>query len=122
VRGGDRSALGLWGEQQAAQRLEQDGYRILARRFRCREGEIDLVAAKGAFLCFVEVKLRKNDRMGQAREFVTRSKQEKLRTAALRYLMEHPSGRQPRFDVVEVYAPQGEQTRRPVIRHWENAF
>ena len=60
--------------------------------------------------------------MGQAREFVTRSKQEKLRTAALRYLMEHPSGRQPRFDVVEVYAPQGEQTRRPVIRHWENAF
>lgn len=122
VRGGDRSALGLWGEDQAARGLERHGYRILDRRFRCREGEIDLIAAKGGFLCFVEVKLRKNDRMGQAREFVTRSKQEKLRTAAQRYLMEHPSGLQPRFDVVEVYAPQGEQTRRPVIRHWENAF
>lgn len=122
MRGGDRSALGLWGEEQAALRLEKDGYRILDRRFRCREGEIDLVASKGDFLCFVEVKLRKNDRMGQAREYVTRSKQEKLRTAALRYLMEYPSRLQPRFDVVEVYAPQGVKTCRPVIRHWENAF
>ena len=107
MRGGDRTALGLWGEEQAAHFLEQAGYRILDHRFRCREGELDLVASQGQYLCFVEVKLRKNDRMAQAREFVTRSKQQKLRTAALRYLMDHPSKLQPRFDVVEVYAPRG---------------
>lgn len=122
MRGGDRTALGLWGEEQAACFLERAGYRILDRRFRCREGELDLVASQGRYLCFVEVKLRKDDRMAQAREFVTRSKQKKLRTAALRYLMAHPSRLQPRFDVVEVYAPQGERTRQPVIRHWLDAF
>lgn len=122
MRGGDRTALGLWGEEQAARFLERAGYRILDRRFRCREGELDLVASQGRYLCFVEVKLRKDDRMAQAREFVTRSKQQKLRTAALRYLMAHPSRLQPRFDVVEVYAPQGERTRQPVIRHWPDAF
>lgn len=122
MRGGDHSALGLWGEEQAARYLEQAGYQILDRRFRCREGELDLVAVQGRYLCFVEVKLRKNDRMAQAREFVTRSKQQKLRTAALRYLAEHPTQLQPRFDVVEVYAPYGEQTRQPVIRHWADAF
>ena len=122
VRGGDRSALGLWGEDQAARYLEAAGYQILERRYRCREGEIDLIAQNGPYLCFVEVKLRKNNRMGEAREFVTYSKQQKLRTAALRYLSEHPTRLQPRFDVTEVYAPQGERTRAPVIRHWENAF
>ena len=80
------------------------------------------MAARGGYLCFVEVKLRKNADLAQAREFVTPAKQRKVRTAALHYLMEHPTDRQPRFDVVEVYAPDGEKTRRPEIRHWENAF
>ena len=122
MRGGDRTALGLWGEEQAARHLKWRGYRILATRYRCREGEIDLVAARGGYLCFVEVKLRKNADLAQAREFVTPAKQRKVRTAALHYLMEHPTDRQPRIDVVEVYAPDGEKTRRPEIRHWENAF
>lgn len=122
MRGGDRTSLGLWGEQQAAQYLREQGYQILDARFRCREGEIDLVAGRGEYLCFVEVKLRKNDHFAQAREFVTRAKQQKIRTAALYYLMQHPSALQPRFDVVEVYAPLGEDTKKPVIRHWKNAF
>ncbi|MBR2490309.1 MAG: YraN family protein [Ruminiclostridium sp.] len=122
MRGGDRTALGLWGEEQAARHLKWRGYRILETRYRCREGEIDLVAQRGNFLCFVEVKLRKDDSMAQAREFVTPAKQRKVRTAAMHYLMEHPTDRQPRFDVVEVYAPQGQETRRPVIRHWPDAF
>lgn len=58
----------------------------------------------------------------EAREFVTPGKQRRVRTAALYYLMEHPSPLQPRFDVVEVYAPQGESTRKPVVRHWEGVF
>lgn len=122
MRGGDRTALGLWGEDQAARFLEGQGYRILARRYRCREGELDLVAEHGLCICFVEVKLRKSAAFGEAREFVTRSKQKKVRTAALHYLMEYPTRCQPRFDVVEVYAPYGTETRRPVIRHWENVF
>lgn len=122
MRGGDRTALGLWGEERAARYLKWRGYRILENRYRCREGEIDLVAQRGNYLCFVEVKLRKNADMAEAREFVTPAKQQKVRTAALRYLMEHPTECQPRFDVVEVYAPYGQETRKPVIRHWENAF
>ena len=80
------------------------------------------MAARGSYLCFVEVKLRKNADVAEAREFVTPVKQRKVRTAAMHYLMENPTDRQPRFDVVEVYAPMGEETRRPVIKHWENVF
>ena len=87
-----------------------------------REGEIDLVVSRGPYLCFVEVKLRRDAEMAEAREFVTPGKQRRVRTAALYYLMEHPSPLQPRFDVVEVYAPQGESTRKPVVRHWEGVF
>ena len=122
MRGGDRQGVGLWGEDRAAEYLEGKGYTILARRFRVREGELDLVASGCGYLCFVEVKLRKDDSMGEAREYVTLSKQRKVRTAALRYLASHPTRLQPRFDVVEVYAPQGVNTKEPIIRHWENAF
>ncbi len=122
MRGGNRQTIGLWGEDRAAELLVSKGYEIKARRFRVREGEIDLVASGHGYLCFVEVKLRKDESMGQAREYVTLSKQRKLRTAALRYLMANPSRLQPRFDVVEVYAPDGIKTIDPIIRHWENAF
>ena len=122
MRGGNRQTIGLWGEQRAADHLQEKGYAILARRFRVREGEIDLVASGFGYLCFVEVKLRKDTSMGEAREYVTQSKQRKLRTAALRYMMQYPTSLQPRFDVVEVYAPQGTKTEHPIIRHWENAF
>ena len=113
MRGGDRTSLGLWGEKQAARYLRKQGF---------REGEIDLVVSRGPYLCFVEVKLRRDAEMAEAREFVTPGKQRRVRTAALYYLMEHPSPLQPRFDVVEVYAPQGESTRKPVVRHWEGVF
>jgi putative endonuclease len=122
VTGGDRSQLGKWGETQAAGYLTQRGYTILETNFRCREGELDLVAQQGSYLCFVEVKLRKNAALAQAREFVTPQKQRKVRLAAQRYLLQHPTDRQPRFDVVEVYAPYGEATRCPTIYHWKNAF
>ena len=122
MRGGSRQTIGLWGEDRAAELLVSKGYEIVARRYRVREGEIDLVAAGHGYLCFVEVKLRKDETMGQAREYVTLSKQKKVRTAAMRYLMAHPTELQPRFYVVEVYAPQGTKTIDPIIRHWENAF
>lgn len=122
MRGGDRSALGLWGEAQVAEYLKRRHYRILEARFRCRMGEIDLIASDGTYLCFVEVKLRRDKRVAEAREFVTKAKQQKVRTAAACYLSLRESGLQPRFDVAEVYAPEGEKTRRPEIYYWENAF
>ncbi len=114
--------LGRWGEALAADYLRKRGYEIVAAGWRCRFGELDLVARKGEFLCFVEVKLRKNGRFGTAAAFVDRRKQEKLRAAALLYLEEHPCALQPRFDVAEIYAPQGTETRQPEIGYLENAF
>ena len=122
MRGGDRTSLGLWGEKQAARYLKRRGYRVLDARFRCREGEIDLIAREGDFLCFVEVKLRKSSSFARAGAFVDSRKQEKLRLAAQLYLAENPTKLQPRFDVVEIYAPQGTGTDRPRISRVENAF
>lgn len=122
MRGGDRSGLGLWGEEQAARHLESQGYQVTASRYRCREGELDLVAEGKGYLCFVEVKLRKDHHLAKAREFVTPAKQRKVRIAAQYYLLDHPTQLQPRFDVIEVYAPQGRDTAQPEICHWENAF
>lgn len=102
--------------------LRDKGFTVLAANWRCRFGEIDLVAEDGTCLCFVEVKLRKSAYYGTAAEFVDRRKQEKLRTAATLYLAGHPTDLQPRFDVIELYAPQGERTARPEIIHLENAF
>ena len=120
--GGEARLLGRWGEQQVAVDLRRKGWRIVALNYRCRMGEIDVIAENRTYLAFVEVKLRKNDSYGRPAEAVTRSKQEKLRAAAELYLTEHPTIRQPRFDVAEVYAPQGIATRVPAIVYIENAF
>lgn len=124
MSGGGAGALqlGKWGEEQVADRLRRQGWRIAARNFRCRLGELDIIAENGVYLAFVEVKLRKNGRYGAACEAVTPSKQRKLRLTAQFYLMGHPTGLQPRFDVAEVYAPQGVRTEKPDIYYIENAF
>ena len=120
---GQESRLrGRWGEEQAAEYLRQKGFRLVAANWQCRFGEIDLIAEDGNFLCFVEVKLRKSAAYGSAGAFVGQRKQQKLRTAAQLYLAWHPTKLQPRFDVIEIYAPQGSDTVRPEIIHLENAF
>lgn len=122
MSGRDSRLLGRWGEDLAADYLRRKGYRILAANWRCRFGELDLVAEDGTYLCFVEVKLRKNAAYGPAGAFVDRRKQEKLRAAAMLYLSRRPTDLQPRFDVVEIYAPQGLETGKPELFHLENAF
>ena len=120
---GQESRLrGRWGEEQAAGYLRRKGFQVTDVNWKCRFGEIDLIVEDGVYLCFVEVKLRKNDRFGAACEAVTASKQRKLRAAAEYYLMCHPTKLQPRFDVAEVYAPKGIHTARPEISYIENAF
>jgi TIGR00252 family protein len=114
--------LGRWGESLTADYLRERGYKILEAGWRCRFGELDLVASDGSYLCFVEVKLRKSDAFGRAAEYVDHRKRERLRISAQLYLEEHPSRLQPRFDVVEIYAPEGLKTDRPELSHWKNAF
>ena len=114
--------LGRWGEALAADHLRRAGYQLLAANWRSRFGEIDLIAADQNYLCFVEVKLRKSAAFGGAGEFVDRRKQDKLRLTAELYLSQHPTRLQPRFDVIEIYAPQGADTKAPRVRHIENAF
>ena len=113
---------GAWGEAIAAEYLRKKNYRIIARGYRCRFGEIDLIAQNRKYLVFVEVKLRKSDRFALAREYVDSRKQEKLRTTASLYLSENTTSLQPRFDIIEIYAPEGVLTASPKIHHMEDAF
>ena len=121
--GGEAKLLGRWGEALAAAELRRKGWKILAAGYRSRFGEIDLIAATDKYLSFIEVKLRTEERFALGREAVDRRKQARLRATAELYLAEHPEeARQPRFDVAEIYAPQGTATRRPRITWLENAF
>jgi len=113
---------GAWGEMLAAEYLRRKRYEIVACNYRCRFGEIDLIARNRRYVVFVEVKLRKSDRFAEAREYVTAAKQDRLRTTAAIWLQEHNTQLQPRFDVIEIYAPDGVDTMNPQIVHWEDAF
>ncbi len=114
--------LGAFGERKAANYLRLHGYRIVETNFRCRQGEIDIIARKRGFIVFAEVKLRKNSDFGQAREFVTCAKQRRVTIAAQLWLQKNETELQPRFDVIEVYAPDGVNTKKVTINHIENAF
>lgn len=118
----ENKLLGRWGEDRAAEYLKKKGYRILGRNYSCRMGEVDIIAQKGRFLVFAEVKLRKSDGFAKAMEFVTEAKQRRVIAAAELWLQANPNKAQPRFDVIEVYAPAGLQTEKPEINHIEDAF
>lgn len=119
---GRNNLVGAWGETVAAEYLRGKKYKLLAAGYRTRLGEIDLIAANRKYLIFVEVKLRKSDRFAEAREFVDYRKQARLRATAQMYLSRYETKLQPRFDVIEIYAPQGIETKDPKIIHLEGAF
>lgn len=118
----DTKLLGRWGEAAAADFLRKKGYRIIGSGFRTRLGEIDLIAEDRHTLAFVEVKTRANDSFAPAMEAVNAAKRRRLIATAEFYLATHETSKQPRFDVIEVYAPDGVNTQRPRINHIENAF
>ena len=119
---GKSDLLGGWGEALAAEYLRRKRYEIVASRYCCRFGEIDLIVKNKKYLAFVEVKLRKSDRFAAAMEYVDRRKQDRLRMTASIYLSQNDTKLQPRFDVIEIYAPQGMKTPNPEIIHLEDAF
>ena len=113
---------GDWGEALAAEYLEARGCRIVEKEWRCRLGEIDLIAEKDGMILFVEVKLRTNLRYGMPCEYVTAKKQEKLRAAALLYLSMQGLDVPARFDVAEVYTDVRHSAGKTRIAYIENAF
>ena len=115
-----RKAAGDRGEAEVARYLRKKGYTLLASQWRCRFGELDLVARdRRGTVCFVEVKLRSTGSIGLPREFVDARKQERLRTAAAAYLSTHDIDAPARFDVAEVYAENDGSLR---VEYLENAF
>jgi putative endonuclease len=116
-----RRNLGAFGERLAAAHLEAKGYRIRARNFRCREGEIDIVAEDGGCLVFVEVRTRRGDALGGPAESVTVAKERRLLSAAKAYLQEHADlPPDQRIDVVAVQlSPRG---RLLAVQHIEGAI
>ena len=119
---GKNNLNGAWGEALAAEYLKKKRYKLVAAGYRSRFGEIDLIVCDKRYLVFVEVKTRKSSGFAQAREFVDIRKQNRLRTTAEIYLSKYQTDLQPRFDVVEIYAPDGAQTANPRINHLEDAF
>ena len=119
---GRNNIAGAWGESLAATYLQKKKYTILACGYRTRFGEIDLIVTNKKFLVFVEVKLRKSDRFADAKDFVDYRKQKRIRTTAEMYLSQYPTDLQTRFDVIEIYAPEGIETQKPEIHHLEEAF
>ncbi|MFH1009754.1 MAG: YraN family protein [bacterium] len=114
-----RESVGRWGEGKAVHYLRHRGYKILARNWRVRMGEIDIVAAKNREVVFVEVKSgSKSSAMGPELRVGTH-KQRKLRALAQAYLRgrrDEPTA--IRFDVISVWR-EGHETK---IEHFENAF
>ncbi len=101
----ENQQIQLLGEDSAAGYLQNQGMRVLCRNWRCRFGELDLVAMDGLTLVFIEVKCRTRDRLYDPALAVDRRKQLRVRRLAEAYIaMEHPRFRDCRFDVVSVVA------------------
>jgi putative endonuclease len=115
-----RQALGLEGETRACRALEARGYRVLARRYRTRAGEIDIVARHDGTLVFIEVKTRRDGRFGDPGEAVGWQKQHRVAAMAADYLARHRLARVAvRFDVVSVVFAAD---RPPVVTVIADAF
>ncbi|MEP6916841.1 MAG: YraN family protein [Acidobacteriota bacterium] len=107
----ERQAFGKAGEELAVRELERRGYALLARRYRTRHGEIDIVARDGETTVFVEVKARRTAEFGGAASAVTAVKQRRLASMAVDYVARHRlSGRPCRFDVVAIDGVGAEAT------------
>lgn len=98
----DRSALGAAKEQLACRYLERRGLRLIARNYRCRAGEIDLIMRTSEVLVFVEVRYRRSSDFGTPAETIGARKQQRLASAARHYLQRYPTTLPCRFDVIAI--------------------
>jgi putative endonuclease len=114
-----RIVLGHWGEDLACRELEQRGYAIVARRYRRRSGELDIIARDGDTMVFVEVKARRGREFGDGAEAVSPIKRRRMARLAVGYVMRHRLTNCPcRFDVVTIHLDEA----RAVVEVYQNAF
>ena len=113
---------GAAGEVLAARFLRQQGYTILACNYRCRQGEVDIIACDRSYIAFVEVKTRQKGGMLSPREAVTVAKRRRLTATAALYLSRYPTALQPRFDVIEVLTEANKPLDAAKINHIQGAY
>ena len=96
-------STGKFGETIAINYLEKNGYKILERNFRTKFGEVDIIAEKGNFIIFIEVKFRKNPKFGKAEESINPYKLKKIYNTSQFYLQNYyKKNKQPRIDVIAI--------------------
>ncbi|MDD2483856.1 MAG: YraN family protein [Eubacteriales bacterium] len=111
--------LGVFGEDAASTYLEKRGYKIIEKNFRCRAGEIDIIAAHGESIVFIEVKTRRSLSYGLPCEAITHAKKQHIKRVISFYvLLKGLSGKALRIDVMEVYIKE----EKVYIHHMEDAF
>ena len=110
------------GENLAAKYLERQGYRLVCRNYRCRQGEIDLIVEKDQQLIFVEVKTRSYHSISAAVENISLKKKQRISRTAYLYLKQNPQyGKyNTRFDAIIILRDKGQDSFR--IHHFEDAF
>ena len=119
----ERLDLGREGEALALRRLQELGYRCIARNYRCALGEVDLVARDGDTLVFVEIKTRKGMDLGYAKQAVTERKKRQVSKVALAYMKENRCcDAKARFDVVAVRTGGGQEEIEVVKNAFELAY
>ena len=116
----EREKLGKLGEKRACLYLQRCGYRIVERNFRCRSGEVDIIAIIEKTLCFIEVKTRRNFNYGLPSEAVNERKRHRIRAAASYYMLCHSEYHEyrERLDVIELLF----MNQKVYLHHLENAF
>jgi putative endonuclease len=115
-----RVNLGKHGEKLACEELERRGYAIVARRYRRRGGEIDIIAMDGPTVVFVEVKMRSGSEFGSGADAVTWAKRRRMTAVATDFLVRQGLLQRPcRFDIISIGSEPGGQ---PAIELFVNAF
>lgn len=118
----NKGNIGSWGEEIACNYIIKNGMAVISRNYRSKFGEIDIIARDDNCIVFIEVKTRKNNLYGNASEYVTRKKQEKIILTAQEYIGSDIDT-EMRFDVIEVY--YYEYLTKPNVKrinHIKNAF
>lgn len=114
---GDKIKAGLEGENQAADFLQNKGFEIVARNYRYKHAEIDLIVRKENWLVFIEVKMRSSSSFGEPEAFVDARKAAKIFEGAEHYVAENNWNGNIRFDIVSV-----KTGLNPEVVHFEDAF
>jgi putative endonuclease len=114
-----KKQIGNKGESLAEDYIKRKGYEVIHRNYRCKLGEIDIIAKDGDTIVFIEVRTKQNENFGSPQDSVTSTKISKISKTALSFIQEkNLSGYSYRFDFIAITFSQG----KPNIEHIENAF